>query len=147
MWNRLGIATKLAIGFGAVVALALLIGVLAWSRVDAIGAEWKQFETGTLKKREAVAAGFLGLQEGIHHFKSYVLRGGDYARKFESNLDLIGKAVAGYRRSGGLAADEEKLLRQLMVFFTLGQQDARRGAAGVGAGGTPKPVPSRSNRG
>jgi len=113
MWKDLSIAKKLGAGFGVVVLLALVLGGLAWLKTDALGGQWKDFEAVTLKKREAVTDGMFALQEGIHHFKNYVLRGGDYRQKFESDMAAILKASGAYRQAGRIGAEEEKLLQQV----------------------------------
>ena len=113
MWANLGIGRKLAVAFGAVVLAAIALGVIAWGKVDAIGAGWNGFETVTLKKRDATADGLSGLMNGIHHFKNYVLRGGDYDKKFRDDMAAILKAAQGYRQVGQLNVDEEKALGQI----------------------------------
>ncbi len=113
MWTNLSIGRKLAVGFGAVVLSAVLLGLIAWTKVKEIDSGWMSFESVTLKKRDAVGDGLMGLQEGIHHFKNYVLRAGDYDQKFEGDMAAIGKSVSAYRQAGGLSADEEKLLADI----------------------------------
>ncbi|MGE5492324.1 MAG: methyl-accepting chemotaxis protein, partial [Actinomycetota bacterium] len=113
MWKDLSIGKKLAAGFGIVILLALVLGGLAWSRMGSLGGQWKDFEAVTLKKRDAVTDGMFALQEGIHHFKNYVLRGGDYRQKFEADMAAILKATDAYRQAGQVGADEDKYLRQV----------------------------------
>ncbi len=100
-------------GFGLVILLAVALGAMSWLKVQDIGAEWHSFETITLRKQAAVTEGLDGLQEGIHHFKNYLLRGGDYAKKFGGDMAKIDKATADYRAAGQIAADEDKLLTQV----------------------------------
>ncbi|HZX32476.1 MAG TPA: methyl-accepting chemotaxis protein [Rhodocyclaceae bacterium] len=113
MWKDLSIGKKLAVGFGVVMFLALTLGGLAWSKMENLGGQWKAFETVTLKKRDAVTDGMFALQEGIHHFKNYVLRGGDYSQKFQADMGAIRKATDAYRQAGQVGAEEEKYLRQV----------------------------------
>jgi methyl-accepting chemotaxis protein len=112
-WNRLRLSAKLAIGFGSVVALALVMAATAWFKVSGIAGEWKHFESDTLRKREAITAGVLGLQEGIQNFKNFVLRGKDYATRFNADMDRIQASVNDYRQAGSVTADEDRLLRQI----------------------------------
>ncbi|MBI4742653.1 MAG: methyl-accepting chemotaxis protein, partial [Betaproteobacteria bacterium] len=113
MWRDLRVAGKLGIGFGVVIGLALLLGLVAWGKLKEIGGEWNDFESGTLRKRNAVTLGFSGLQDGIHHFKNFVLRGGDYAQKFSGDMTTIERAAADYRRTGDPSEEEKKLLGQI----------------------------------
>ena len=104
MWGNLSIGRKLAISFGCVVLASVLLGMVAWNKVDNIGGGWNSFETVTLKKRDAVTAGQIGLMDGIHHFKNYILRGGEYDKKFRDDMTSILKATENYRRIGHLNA-------------------------------------------
>ncbi|MBS1190557.1 MAG: Histidine kinase, region:Bacterial chemotaxis sensory transducer [Rhodocyclaceae bacterium] len=113
MWKDLPIGKKLAAGFTAVTLLALVLGGIAWHKMGALGEQWNQFEAVTLKKREAVTDGMFALQEGIHHFKNYVLRGGDYRQKFEGDMAAILKAATLYRQAGSIGSEEDKLLQQV----------------------------------
>jgi methyl-accepting chemotaxis protein len=110
MWRNLSIGGKLAAGFGAVVAAAVVLGLIAWSEIRSIDNGWIEFESVTLKKRDAVGHGLVGLGDGIHYFKDYVLRGGDYEKKFAVEMDVIARSVADYRSAGRISADEEKPL-------------------------------------
>jgi methyl-accepting chemotaxis protein len=112
-WNRLRLSVKLAIGFGTIVAVALVMAGTAWFKVNGIAGEWKHFESDTLRKREAITAGILGLQEGIQNFKNFVLRGKDYATRFNSDMDRIHTAVTEYRQAGSVTPDEDRQLRQI----------------------------------
>ncbi|HJW24917.1 MAG TPA: methyl-accepting chemotaxis protein [Rhodocyclaceae bacterium] len=113
MWKDLSIAKKLGTGFAVVILLALFLGGFAWLKMNALGGQWQQFENVTLKKREAVTDGMFALQEGIHHFKNYILRGGEYRQRFEADMAAIQKATAAYRQAGSIGSDEERLLQQV----------------------------------
>ncbi len=113
MFKNLKIGVKLGVGFGVVIALAVFLGLVAWGELKKIGNDWNDFESTTLRKREAVTLGFSGLQDGIHNFKDFVLRGGDYAKKFAENMTTIEKAASDYRQVAGLVDDEKKLLDQV----------------------------------
>ncbi len=113
MWGNLGIGKKLGLSFGGVVLAAVLLGAIAWSKVGDIAGGWDAFEHVTLKKRDAVAAGQVGLMDGIHHFKNYILRAGDYDRKFRDDMAAIRKAAGDYRAAGQLSSDEEGALRDI----------------------------------
>ncbi|MFA6442400.1 MAG: HAMP domain-containing protein, partial [Sterolibacterium sp.] len=113
MWTNLRVSFKLAAGFGAVILLAIALGSASFWQVRTIGGVWDGFETVTLKKRDAATKGLQGLQDGIHYFKNFVLRGGDYANKFGGAMTNIDRAVSDYRKAGEVNADEDKLLLQI----------------------------------
>jgi methyl-accepting chemotaxis protein len=110
MFKDMKIGMQLSVGFGLVIALAVFLGLVAWGAITSIHNDWNNFESNTLRKREAVELGFSGVQDGIHNFKDYVLRGGDYSQKFAGNMTTIEKAVSDYRQVGGLSEDEKSLL-------------------------------------
>ncbi|WP_435627179.1 methyl-accepting chemotaxis protein [Candidatus Ferrigenium straubiae] len=114
MFKDMKIGAKLGMGFGLVILLALLLGGISWLKVREIAAEWNSFETINLRKQAALSDGFGGLQEGIQSFKNYVLRGGDYAAKFNNHMAEIEKAVTDYRAVGEIGAEEDKLLKQVI---------------------------------
>lgn len=113
MWANLSIGRKLGIGFGAVVLSAVFLGLVAWDKLNAIDSGWANFESVTLKKREFVSDGLAGLKEGLHDFKNYVMRAGDYDQKFQGDMNAINKAVSAYRQVGGITRDEERLLAEI----------------------------------
>ncbi len=113
MWASLGIGKKLGFGFGVVVLLAVFLGLISWSKIQDINAHWTDFESVTLAKQNAVSEAQIGLQEGIQHFKNYVLRAGDYAEKFSGDMNAIGAGVAAYRQAGSISSAEEKLLGEV----------------------------------
>ena len=113
MWASLGIGKKLGFGFGVVVVLAVFLGLISWSKIQDINAHWTDFESVTLAKQNAVSDAQIGLQEGIQHFKNYVLRAGDYAEKFSGDMNAIGAGVSAYRQAGSISSAEEKLLGEV----------------------------------
>jgi methyl-accepting chemotaxis protein len=113
MWGNLAIGKKLGISFGTIVLAAVLLGMVAWNQVGNIADGWNAFENVILKKRDAVGAGQIGLMNGIHHFKNYILRGGDYDGKFRDDMAAIVKAADDYRHAGHLSGDEESALANI----------------------------------
>jgi len=113
MFKNLRLGGKLGVGFGMVILLAVILGAMSWMEFRKIANVWDEFETTTLSKRDSITLGFSGLQGGIHHFKNYVLRGGDYAKTFADDMSTIEKAVEGYRKIGHPSEEEGKLLEQV----------------------------------
>jgi len=140
MWADLGIGKKLAVSFGGLVLAAVLLGMVAWNKVDGIGAGWNDFETVTLKKREAASDGQIGLTDGIHHFKNYVLRGGDYDKKFRDDMSAILKSTENYRRAGRINGDEESALVQIEQGVVAYRAAIDAAVAAASAGQGPKEI-------
>jgi methyl-accepting chemotaxis protein len=113
MFNRFTISTKISLGFGIILLLCLLQGLLAWQQINTIELAWNHFESSTLQKRNTISDGLHGLQEGIHHFKNYILRGGDYAQKFNADMNLIDTTLSTYRQQTELSDAERSQLEQI----------------------------------
>ena len=112
MWMKnLRIGTRLGLGFGLLVLLSVLLSGFLLERISAMQADWDDFNQVTSARSEAVVTGISALSDGIHHFKNFILRGGDYALKFDADMNAIDQAVATYRRTGPLADREEAALR------------------------------------
>ena len=110
MLANLRISTKLILSFGLVILLAMVMSTIAIYHNQQIKAEWGQFERITLTKRAAVTSAVLGLGNGIHHFKNYILRGGDYDRKFLVDMDQIDNIAGQYQATGYVSDEELQLL-------------------------------------
>ena len=115
MLSNMKIGTRLGLGFFSVVLLAILLGFVAISAFSSMNSSWTDFESTTLVRESAVSNGNAGLKEGIHHFKNYILRGGDYDKKFAADMDDIDKAVDKYRATGRLKQEEQRLLDDILA--------------------------------
>ena len=115
MFSNMKIGTRLGLGFFSVVLLATLSGFLAINAFSSMNSAWKAFEATTLVRESAVSDGNAGLKEGIHHFKNYILRGGDYSKKFVADMDEIDKAVNKYCATGHLNQEEQRLLDEILA--------------------------------
>ena len=113
MWKNLSVNLKLTVGFGGVILLAISLGVVSFFQIQAINRQWDGFETVTLKKRDTVTHGLQNLQDGIHFFKNFVLRGGDYAGKFKTAMMNIDAEIKDYRNIGEIGPDENRWLNQI----------------------------------
>ena len=113
MLSNLRIPAKLALSFGMLILLAMLMsGIALYSNLQ-IESEWKQFEQVTLSKHSAATSAVSGLGNGIHHFKNYILRGGDYDKKFLADMNQIDEIVRLYGKTGSVTAKETQLLESI----------------------------------
>ena len=112
--SNLRIGVRLGMGFTLVVMLAILLGAIALARMSTIDQSWKNFDQVTLAKRIAATNGYVSLGNGIHHFKNFLLRGGDYNKKFMSDMDQIDESVAKYRLAGSIAPEEDAVLQDVL---------------------------------
>ncbi|HAT33767.1 MAG TPA: methyl-accepting chemotaxis protein [Janthinobacterium sp.] len=115
MFKHMKMEMRLNVGFGGVVALAIMLGLLAFMNISSMNTHWQEFESLTLAKKDAVLAGDTALGNTVHAFKNYILRGGDYNKKFGSELDSIDRAVQSYRAAGNLRPEEQGLLTEILA--------------------------------
>ncbi|MFZ2406533.1 MAG: methyl-accepting chemotaxis protein [Methylobacter sp.] len=104
------VGARLGVGFGVITMLMVVVGLIAWQRLAAVESRWQDFEKITLVKKNAVMNGYINLGNGVHHFKNYILRGGDYNVKFMQDMDALDKIEQIYHATGSVSAEEERLL-------------------------------------
>jgi methyl-accepting chemotaxis protein len=110
MLNQMKMETRLHAGFGAVVLLVVLLGVIAFAKLTSLHDHWVDFETVTLARKNAVLEGVTAHGHAVRHFKNYLLRGGDNNVQFRADLAVIDKEMAAYRAAGALTPEEQTLL-------------------------------------
>ncbi len=115
MFKDMKMETRLLAGFGGVVLLAMLLAAVAVVNLAAMNSYWQEFESVTLARKNAVLAGNTALSDAIHHFKNYILRGGDYDKKFAADTAALDKVVSGYRAAGTPTSEEERLLNDIVA--------------------------------
>jgi len=114
MLSNLKVGTKLALAFFALIVLAGTLAGVAMQRIAVMNSDWQHFEHVTLQKKSDLGVGERALAEGIQAFKNYVLRGGDYSKRFDNAMGAIDRAVADYRGRGELSQEEEKQLTAIV---------------------------------
>jgi methyl-accepting chemotaxis protein len=113
MLKQMKMETRLQFGFGALVLLAVILGAVALINLSAMSAQWKEIESVTMAKKDAVSDGSAALGNAIHYFKNYMIRGGEYNKKFDAEIDAIEKAANNYRAAGNLTQEEQTLLNEI----------------------------------
>ncbi len=114
MFSNLKLGVRLGGAFALMVILMGAIGALAYARVSLINANWQQFNAVTMAKMKAVNTARATLGDGIHYFKNYALRGGEYDKKFTAAMAEMDNQVGLYRRAGEISPDEGKQLQQVL---------------------------------
>ena len=110
---NLKIGTRLGMAFGMITLLAAIVAIVSVITLTNIAAEWQKFSNISMAKREAATQGEIKLGDAIHHFKNYLLRGGNYDKQFSSDLDSINAAIASYKASGNITEREKGLLDEI----------------------------------
>jgi methyl-accepting chemotaxis protein len=110
MFKQMKMETRLHAGFGLVVLLVVVLGVIAFAKLTSLHEHWTDFETVTLERKNAVLEGVTAHGHAVRHFKNYILRGGDNNTQFRADLATIDKEMAAYKAGGSLSAEEQQLL-------------------------------------
>ncbi|RFP12668.1 MULTISPECIES: methyl-accepting chemotaxis protein [unclassified Duganella] len=123
MFSNLKVGTRLGLAFFLLTLLSVALGWIAIHETSAMNEQWKTIKEDALAKRSAINRGSNALGAGIHHFKNYILRGGDYDKKFEADMVDIDRTMDDYKATGFVTADEDKLLSQLRDGATAYRKD------------------------
>ena len=113
MLSNFKVGTRLGFAFFLLTLLSVALGWIAIHETSAMNEQWHVIKEDALAKRNASNRGTIALGNGIHHFKNYILRGGDYARQFGDDMASIEHIADDYKATGFLTSDEDKLLAQL----------------------------------
>ncbi|WP_229507080.1 methyl-accepting chemotaxis protein [Pseudoduganella rivuli] len=113
MVKNMRMETRLHVGLGSIVVLVILLGLTAFMNLASLLSHWTTFEAGTMVRKDAVVAVVTSNGHAVHHFKNYILRGGDYAAKFRADLADIDKAVSTYQATGDIDREEQALLNEI----------------------------------
>lgn len=115
MFKDMKIGVRLSFSFACIVALTIVLGVIALTKVNSIGGYWTSFESVTLQKRIVATNGFVELAAGIQNFKNYLLRTREYDKKFSANMLAVEQAVDAYRSLGTISPEEDALLNDILA--------------------------------
>jgi len=114
MVRNLKLGTRLGIGFGVMVVLICLTAPVAYSKFMVVKSLSHHLLDVIMTRVDAVSAARVAMRDGIHYFKNFVIRGGEYNKKFGTAMDEIAKQVDLYRATGDLTAEEDKQIRQIL---------------------------------
>ncbi|BBE50211.1 Methyl-accepting chemotaxis protein II [Ferriphaselus amnicola] len=111
--NHLTVAQRLSAAFAAVLVLLAITGVMAYRNMQEFGEQWHEYRATVSKKRVLMDHARIELGDGIHHFKNYLIRGGDYKEKFVADMAALEKTVAEFKATSGLTEAESQALAQI----------------------------------
>lgn len=112
---NLSVKSRLGLSFLIIIGLTVLISVTSYLGLQKVQSTWTDFESITLQKRMHIEEASNALGNGIHYFKNYILRGGEYEQKFNKNMDAILDAVDKYKAVGQVSKQESALLDNIVA--------------------------------
>jgi len=107
---NLSVRSRLGLSYLIIISLSVVISILSYQGFNRVQSTWSDFESITLQKRAYIEDASNALGNGVHYFKNYVLRGGDYSQKFAQNMEIINDSVSKYKALGHLNDEELKHL-------------------------------------
>ena len=112
--NNIAIGKRLGLTFGGIALITATMGASSYLSLMKVGGRWQTFRTISLEKSAAVRDGEVAMGDAVHHFKNYLLRGQDYDKKFNADLDTIAAAVTRYKATGDLQQTETNALERIV---------------------------------
>jgi len=103
---NLSVRSRLGFSYLIVIGLTIVISILSYQGFKKVQSTWTDFEEVTLQKRTYIEDASNALGGGIHYFKNYILRGGDYKGKFNQHMDAIIDAANKYKSVGNITTAE-----------------------------------------
>nr|WP_238344151.1 methyl-accepting chemotaxis protein [Ramlibacter lithotrophicus] len=111
--GNLKIAVKLGLAFAVVFLLLAVLVATTVNRLNDVRDEWDDVAKVVLKKRDALDEASTALTDAIHHFKNFIIRGGDYDKRFQADMAAIEAALTRYSAAGEVSPDEAAQLKTL----------------------------------
>ena len=113
MLEKFTIGKRLGFAFALLTSLAVLFGLIAHNEIRAMNEQWQEVKLDALAKGAATTKGTVALGNAVHAFKNFVIRGADYDKKFNAQMDIIDNVDDEYKATGRMTAEEEKILSKI----------------------------------
>ena len=111
--QKLSIGQRLALGFSLIMLLLAIIGATSYRGIAGFGQQWQDYQQTVNQKRTYLEQAHIELGDGIHHFKNYLIRGGEYKEKFYADMAAMDKTIAACSQVPGITSDEIDALTNL----------------------------------
>jgi len=104
---------KLGFGYGIAILVLTAIGGFSLFTFQQVDDRWRNLDASINAQKDLLIDGNRALGDAIHHFKNYVLRGGEYENKFSADLGEIKRITGVYRAIPNVAQEEHVLLDEI----------------------------------
>ncbi|WP_035384686.1 HAMP domain-containing protein, partial [Ferriphaselus sp. R-1] len=112
-FSHWSMARRLTAAFSAILVLLAFTGGMSYLSMQEFGEHWHDYRAKVSKKRVLMDHARIELGDGIHHFKNYLIRGGDYKEKFVADMTALGKTVEDFKSVPGLTEAETSALSRV----------------------------------
>ncbi len=111
--HDLKVSTKLRLSFGMIVALMVGMAAVTQLYLNEMNGKWLRIQQQVFVWQDANMEIYRYLGDGVHHFKNYILRGGDYEAKFRDDMSKLQGAVEKYQGAGGVEPEARAQLDEI----------------------------------
>ncbi len=113
MFSNLKLSVKIGLGYGVVVLVLVVVGAYSYTTFLKANAQWGNFDSNEIAKQDLIIVGSRALGNATHHFKNYVIRGGDYDKTFATDIAELKRAAIDYRAVPEVTKEERALLDEI----------------------------------
>lgn len=126
---NLSVKSRLGLSYLIVIGLLVITSILSYQGFTKVQSTWSDFESITLQKRAYIEQASDALANGVHYFKNYVLRGGEYSQKFTHNMEAIQESVNAYKALGHASNEELGHLDAILAGIVVYQEALNKAVA------------------
>jgi methyl-accepting chemotaxis protein len=113
MFGKLKLSVKIGLGYGVVVLVLAVVGSYSYVTFMEANAQWESFDSNEIAKQDLIIAGSRTLGNATHHFKNYIIRGGDYDKTFAADIAELKHVASSYRAVPEVSKEEHQLLDEI----------------------------------
>lgn len=106
MFGNLKLSVKIGLGYGIVILILVAVGTYSWDTFQQSNVEWEHLQKNELAKKDLLVLGNRALGNATHHFKNYLLRGGEYDKSFAADIAEVKRLTAAYRAAYDVSKEE-----------------------------------------
>jgi hypothetical protein len=113
MFSNLKLSVKIGLGYGVVVLVLAVVGSYSYATFLKANAHWEEFDNNEIVKQDLIIVGGRALGNATHHFKNYIIRGGDYDKTFATDIAELKRVASDYRAAPKVSKEERVLLEEI----------------------------------
>jgi methyl-accepting chemotaxis protein len=115
LFNKVSVAQRMTASFGVILLLLIAMGGTAYQSMQELQAQWQGYQISVSKKRILLEDARTQLGDGIHHFKNYLIRGGEYKDKFSADMAALNQTAADFKAAPNLTEAQRAAIEKLLT--------------------------------
>lgn len=113
MFGNLKLSIKIGLGYGVVILVLVAVGTYSYNTFQQSNAQWEHLQRNEIAKKDLLVLGTRALGNAVHDFKNYILRGGEYDKRFSAAIAEIRRITVAYRATYDVSTDEQVQLAEI----------------------------------